>query len=243
MSVSAAIRRMLEAGLTIEQALVAAEAFEAESAPVQPVLSARQARNKRYYDSKKASKSRLNSDDQDVSDDSDDSDGGAAPPSDKENPPNPLKKLTTTQTSSLRSDVPARAPSKPTPRSELLVVLDANHADAVIEHRQKIRKPISAHAAKLLAAKFAQCASPNEAADAMIANGWQGFEPQWLESRSFRQSQAPPRERTVLDAVNDRLREEDAARYEPPTIDHEPLSGPATAADLRFPSASQGRRW
>lgn len=157
--------------------------------------------------------------------------------------PQHLPDTITRDTSSLRSDVPARTPSKPTPRSELLLVLDANHADAVIEHRQKIRKPISAHAAKLLAAKFAQCASPNEAADVMIANGWQGFEPQWLENRSFRQSQAPPRERTVLDAVNDRLREEDAARYEPPTIDHEPLSGPSTSADLRFPSASQGRRW
>ncbi|RVJ19040.1 DNA replication protein, partial [Sinorhizobium medicae] len=37
MSISAAIRRMLEAGLTIEQALVAAEAFEAEAETVPAV--------------------------------------------------------------------------------------------------------------------------------------------------------------------------------------------------------------
>jgi hypothetical protein len=125
----------------------------------------------------------------------------------------------------------------------LLLVLDEEHAAAVIDHRQKIRKPISVHAAKLLAAKFAQCPNPNEAADAMIANGWQGFDPQWLENRSGRQSQAPPRERTVLDAVNDRLREEDAARYEHPTIDHEPITRSASSADLRIASPAQGRRW
>lgn len=68
MSVSAAIRRMLEAGLTIEQALLAAEAFEAEAAPQEPVLSKRQARNKRHYERLKASEKRLKSDDQDVSD-------------------------------------------------------------------------------------------------------------------------------------------------------------------------------
>lgn len=68
MSISAAIRRMLAAGLTIEQALIAAEAFEAESTPKEPVLTARQARNKRYYERLKASEMRLNSDDQDVSD-------------------------------------------------------------------------------------------------------------------------------------------------------------------------------
>lgn len=67
---------------------------------------------------------------------------------------------------------------------ELQPTLDAEHARAVIEHRQKIRKPLTPHAAKLLAGKFAKCPNPNEAADAMIANGWQGFEPDWVTSRS-----------------------------------------------------------
>ncbi|WP_248447067.1 DNA replication protein [Sinorhizobium meliloti] len=101
MSISAAIRRMLEAGLTIEQALVAAEAFEAEAAeaaPKEPVLSKRQARNKRYYERLKASEKRLNSHDQDVSDGGDDllSPEGSSPtpPSPKPQssiPPSPPK--------------------------------------------------------------------------------------------------------------------------------------------------------
>ena len=91
--------------------------------------------------------------------------------------------------SSLRSE------GKRTPRSELLAVLDADRADAVIEHRQRIRKPLTAHAAKLLAGKFARCPNPNEAADAMIANGWQGFEPEWMDRQQSRGS-PPPRAST-----------------------------------------------
>lgn len=79
--------------------------------------------------------------------------------------------------SSLRSD---SASAKPTPRQELLKVLDADRAEAVIEHRQRIRKPITAHAAKLLAGKLSKWHDANEAADAMISNGWQGFEVEWM---------------------------------------------------------------
>lgn len=89
MSVSAAIRRMLEAGLSIEQALIAADAFEAEMKPLEPVLTKRQARNKRYYDKKKASDSRLNSDDQDVSDDQDAGDDLSSPEGSSPAPPSP----------------------------------------------------------------------------------------------------------------------------------------------------------
>lgn len=84
---------------------------------------------------------------------------------------------TDTGKSSLRSD---SAPAKPTPRQELLKVLDADRAEAVIEHRQRIRKPITAHAAKILAGKLAKWHDANEAADAMISNGWQGFEVEWM---------------------------------------------------------------
>lgn len=92
--------------------------------------------------------------------------------------------------SSLRSDdVAARQRAKitkpkPTPNAQLETALDTEHAAAVVDHRQRIRKPLTAHAAKLLAAKFRQCADPNAAADAMISHGWQGFEPEWLENRT-----------------------------------------------------------
>ncbi|MDX3926758.1 MAG: hypothetical protein QHC90_13265 [Shinella sp.] len=71
MSIASAIRRMLDAGLTIEQALIAAESFEAETRTDGIELTKRQARNKRYYDSHKTSEKRLNSDYQDVSDGAD----------------------------------------------------------------------------------------------------------------------------------------------------------------------------
>jgi hypothetical protein len=85
MSVTAAIRKMLDKGLTIEQALIAAEAFESEP----PQLTARQARNKRYYDNHR----RLNASYSDASDASDVSDDIPPLPLKKKNPPTPpLKK-------------------------------------------------------------------------------------------------------------------------------------------------------
>ena len=69
-----------------------------------------------------------------------------------------------------------------TPREELLRVLDEQRADAVIEHRRK-KYPLTTHAAKLLAGKFALAPDANAAADAMIANGWRGFEPEWISNR------------------------------------------------------------
>lgn len=67
--------------------------------------------------------------------------------------------------------------------AELAFVLDDGHAQAVIDHRRKIKKPLTAHAAKLLASKFGQTANPNAAADHMISNGWQGFEPDWVSGK------------------------------------------------------------
>lgn len=87
-----------------------------------------------------------------------------------------------------------------TPKDELLSVLDEEHADAVIEHRKRVKPILSTYAAKLLARKFAQVSDPNAAADAMIANGWKGFEPHYLERRQ----QGPPRQRgpTFADIAN-----------------------------------------
>ncbi len=72
--------------------------------------------------------------------------------------------------------------------SELLLVLDEEHAIAVVEHRKALRKPLTGYAARLLARKFGQCQDPNAGADAMILNGWQGFEPEWLERRSTKRT-------------------------------------------------------
>ncbi len=79
-------------------------------------------------------------------------------------------------------DIPP-APAIGTPLAELQAVLSSQQAEAVLEHRLRLRKPLTTYAARLLAAKFARTADPNAAADAMIANGWQGFDPAWLEHR------------------------------------------------------------
>jgi len=81
------------------------------------------------------------------------------------------------------ADVPSAEKSparKATPRDELVAVLDARRADAVLEHRQRIRKPLTAHGAALLAGKLRQAPDPNAAADMMVERGWQGFELGWL---------------------------------------------------------------
>lgn len=75
---------------------------------------------------------------------------------------------------------PIRAPkTELAPRAELQRVLDPERADAVLKHRQRIRKPLTSRAARLLAEKFAAAADPNKAADLMLERGWQGFDIGW----------------------------------------------------------------
>lgn len=80
---------------------------------------------------------------------------------------------------SLRSD-------KKNPVDELRAVLDEKRSQAVIDHRKAIKKPLTPHAAELLAQKFAKCPDPNAAADFMVERGYQGFEPDWMKN-------APPK--------------------------------------------------
>jgi hypothetical protein len=123
------------------------------------------------------------------------------PPSPETKAPTPLK----TQPLSPKENPPYGGQKKtpePTCRSELEAVLDPEHAAAVLDHRQRIRRPLTPHAAKLLAGKFAQCPEPNRAADEMIAQGWQGFDPQWLNGSS----RGPPSSRYELDPLGNRKR-------------------------------------
>ena len=124
----------------------------------------------------------------------------------KETSPTPPKEKTTPSQSE------ANASSK-TPRAALETVLDANRAGQVLEHRQKIRKPLTVRAAELLAAQFAECPDPNAAADLMVLNGWQGFKPEWVERQQPRGSpprQPQPRGSDYFDMEAERLRNERA---------------------------------
>ncbi len=58
-------------------------------------------------------------------------------------------------------------------------VLSPERAQAVIAHRRTLKKPLSLHAARLLASQLALAAEPDRAADLMILRGWQGFAPEW----------------------------------------------------------------
>lgn len=87
-------------------------------------------------------------------------------------------------TSSLRSEV------KRVPRDELLAVLDEEHASAVLEHRQRLRKPLSVRAAKLLATSIAKFPDANAAADRMIEKGWASIEVGWTDRKPLH---GPPR--------------------------------------------------
>jgi hypothetical protein len=103
----------------------------------------------------------------------------------------PKERNQTPHVSELRSDtIPV---PKTTPRLELEAILDPEHAAAVIDHRQRLGSGLTAHAAKLLAAEFAKCADPNAAADVMIARGWRGFKPKWLEERHNGPAGPPPK--------------------------------------------------
>ena len=93
---------------------------------------------------------------------------------------------------------------KTTPRQELETVLDAEHAQAVIEHRQRMRRPLTAHAAKLLAGKFSRArGDPNAAADAMISNGWQGFEPEWMERNGRNKPSDLDNRQSTVEAIDE----------------------------------------
>jgi hypothetical protein len=113
-----------------------------------------------------------------------------------------------------------RAPAAPTPCQELESVLDHEHAQAVVDHRQRLKKPLTAYAAKQLASKLSKAPDANVAADAMIANGWQGFEAGWLENRTTTRphsTASPPGQN--FNAILDDLQGKTHASHPGPSID------------------------
>lgn len=75
---------------------------------------------------------------------------------------------------------PPRKGKDGSPRAELESVVDSIHAQAVLDHRQRIRSPLTAYAAKLLAAELVKCPDPNAAVDLMIMKGWQSVKSEWV---------------------------------------------------------------
>ena len=71
---------------------------------------------------------------------------------------------------------------EPSPFEVLSECLSEQTARDVVEHRKKLRKPMTARAARELAKSFLSYGNAEAAASAMIANGWQGFNPAWMDS-------------------------------------------------------------
>lgn len=105
-------------------------------------------------------------------------------PSSSEVPPAPLP------TNSNHTPSPPKGGSSPTPFSKLCAVLDEDHARAIVDHRQRLRKPMTPRAAELLARRLAEFSDSNAAADRMIEKGWQSIEVGWGEQPLARGSPA-----------------------------------------------------
>ncbi len=182
--IAAALKHLLAAGVTGDGLVAAVADIEAALAAVPAVDE--QAERRRAADRERARIRRQSAES---------ADGLPKPQTEsasspEQNVPTPLK----TQTPSPKENPPKGGQKKgcdeATPRAELEAVLDAEHAGAVIDHRQRLRKPLTARAAQLLAVEFGRAPDPNAAADTMIASGWQGFDVTWLQNRQ--RGQAPP---------------------------------------------------
>jgi hypothetical protein len=162
------IADMIRAGVDPDLVGRTAEAFAAG-----PQRTARQERNARYY-AKTAAAKRLTASEQDASDGSDVSDASEGIASPEGSSPAPL------------SPLPAPSPSEGSgsPRENLMAVLDDAHASAVLAHRARLGKPLSAHATRLLARSLAAFADPNGAAERMMERGWPNIDAGWQAVRT-----------------------------------------------------------
>ena len=82
-----------------------------------------------------------------------------------------------------RAEKPAPKPRKPSSDDKVFDILtnalsDAN-ARAIIEHRRAKGAKLTERAAELLVKEFFKVHSPDDAAETMIAQGWQGFNVEW----------------------------------------------------------------
>jgi len=165
---------MLAAGLTVEQALIAVEAMEQAKDGGQSSAARRQAAYRARQKAKAVTRDVTSITNVTTVTD-------ASPLNDVE--PN----LVTVEVS-LNPPPPYSPPApKKSERQDVLSAFDGmltpDRAEAVVAHRSKLRKPLTVHAARLLAKQFAKAGDPNEAADTMIARGWQGYEPAWANGQ------------------------------------------------------------
>lgn len=193
MSVTAAIRKLLADGFTMEQALAAAEAFEDSMAPQR---TARQERNHRYYE-KKASEKRLKASEPSKSDASvlnkTPSRGDAHV---EDNLP------TKNQDGKKEGRKETRASDEAAFRSELAPDLPDELLDGVIKVRRDKRGQVTGLAARCFRDDAAECGmSVHDAAKACVTSSWITVKPHYFHSRAG----PPNRKRNYVDVAMDRL--------------------------------------
>lgn len=202
-AIAAAIASMRAKGIA-DSVILDVVADMAATETSAPIRTARQERNARYY----ASQKRLKASESDVSDafqtvvtdNAPDCPRADLEPTTQEisYPKTPLKGVK-------KGEVLAPIAKPKSANAECLTelgrVLDPSHAQAVVDHRNRLRKPMTPHAASLLANSFAQAPDPNAAADEMIERGWLGWKPGWGG-----RSQGPPgrvRENSLLVGIEE----------------------------------------
>ena len=194
-AVARAIRGMMAAGFTLEQALLAIEKMDEAKRGTAKTNAERQAE---FRARQKAARNAVTSNESNVT--------SVTPSRDIQNAPThaepePNKTTSSPVQKDILTDIPKVPVAKPKSADAMCVaelgkVLDPEHARAVVDHRNRIRKPMTAYAAGRLALSLSQAPDPNAAADEMIERGWQGWKPDW-----GRGSQGPPgrvRENSLL---------------------------------------------
>lgn len=95
--------------------------------------------------------------------------------------------------------------------SILLEVLDKKHAKALIDHRKRMKKPLSEIAAERLTSKLSEARDANAAVELMLERGWVGFDIEWKDAEKLRKKEyvsGPKRTWAEIKAELDRDRED-----------------------------------
>lgn len=129
--------------------------------------------------------------------------------------PTPIKKKERVDKSTLKKN----------PKDALIPILGTEMAGAVVEHRQRLGKPLTFRAAEMLATQFAKHHDPPAGAEMMLARGWQGFKAEWMEDRNHRRSNADDRS----DRKTEMARRQDERSKADSRMDDEASGGDALA--------------
>lgn len=135
--------------------------------------------------------------------------------------------------SSLTNAPPALKTKKQTPREVLETALSPATAEDVLDHRQKLKVPLTARAARMLVDKLMEFPEgPEKAAEIMILKGWRGFETKWVATPPSRAGPATNGHKSPLAYAEEfKARNRQQANGHDPSSHFKTIDGNYTAAD------------